>query len=398
MIDFPNSPTVGQQFTAAGVTWVWDGTKWTASGLGTAYLPLAGGTMTGPVVLAADPAANLQAATKQYVDAGVNGVRYGDNRIINGDMRIDQRNAGATISTFGYAIDRWSCTASTTGKFVANRANATAADFAATGFGNSFRFGSSSAYTAPATEQYGFWQAIEADMLTDLAYGTANAQPITVSFWTYCTLSGLFSGSLQSYGTPRRSYPFTFNIPTANTWTKIAITIPGDTGGGTVWPIGGNAGALYLFFEMGSGANARGPAGAWATASYNGATGSVNLLATNGANFYLTGVKLEVGSIATPYNRQSLAKSLADCQRYYQLYSSQIVGGYGVAGAGLYANFVYQTAMRASPTVTPSSIAYNNASNVTINNIAPNYARLSVAITAPGTGYATYNATFDAEL
>jgi hypothetical protein len=128
----------------------------------------------------------------------------------------------------------------------------------------------------------------------------------------------------------------------------------------------GNAGSAALFFDLGSGANARGPANAWASANRVGANGAVSVVAVNGASFYVTGVKLEIGSVATPYNRQSLAKSMADCQRYYQtnyVYGSGAgyvaTASWGVAG-------YLPVAMRASSTIVLGSQA-NNANLGTIN-------------------------------
>ena len=170
-----------------------------------------------------------------------------------------------------------------------------------------------SAYVALAADQFAVWQAIEADMVSDFAWGTANAQPVTLSFW-FNGSAGTYSGSVQNYATTR-SYPFTFNLP-ATGWSKIVLTIPGDTGG--TWVMSGNGGALYLNFDLGSGANNRGAAtGAWQNANVSGVTGTTSVVATNGAAVQITGVKLEIGSVATPFNRQSLAKSMADCQRYY---------------------------------------------------------------------------------
>ena len=153
-------------------------------------------------------------------------------------------------------------------------------------------------------------------MIGDFAWGTSGAQPVTLSFWARSSLTGTFTGSLTNYaGT--RSYPFTFSLPAANTWTRIVITIPGDTAG--TWVMSGNCGALSVTFDLGAGANFSGPAGAWASGNFVGATGAVSVVATNAATFYVTGVKLEIGSVATPFNRQSLAKSMADCQRYYEV-------------------------------------------------------------------------------
>lgn len=350
MIDFPASPTIGQQFTAAGVTWVWDGTKWAASGLSVAFLPLAGGNMSGPIVLAADPAANLQAATKQYVD----GVRYGDNRIINGDMRIDQRNSGASGTANGYTVDRWQYVGSQAAKGTWGRNGGGSGQVGPALFPYCLGFASASAYVSLAADYFMFDQIIEADMVSDFAWGTANAQSVTLSFWAQSSLTGTFSGSVTNVA-QNRSYPFTFSLPTANVWTKISVTIPGDTAG--TWVRYGNAGSVVVWFDLGCGSTNRGPANTWAAAQYFGASGAVSVVGTNAANFFITGVKLEVGSVATPFNRQSLAKSMADCQRYYQRLGSRgtdiIMQGYtGAGGTPVAFSVGYPVTMRAAPTAT----------------------------------------------
>ena len=127
----------------------------------------------------------------------------------------------------------------------------------------------------------------------------------------------MFSGAIRNYASTR-SYPFTFSLPVANVWTKIAVTIPGDTAG--TWVLQGNGGGLTVDFDLGSGSTFRGPANAWAATvspGYAGVTGANSMVATAGAGMSFTGVKLEIGSVATPFNRQSLTKSMADCQRYY---------------------------------------------------------------------------------
>ena len=392
MIDFPQNPTQGQQFTAAGVTWTWDGTKWTASGLGVAYLPLAGGTMLGPIVLAADPAAPLQAATKQYVD----GARWGDNRIINGDMRIDQRNNGNFSTANGYTVDRWQYAGSQAGKITWCRSLNTIVGPPT--FPYYLGFQATTPYALTAGDYFFVTQPVEADMIGDFAWGTPSALPITLSFWAYSNQTGTFGGALRNYGTPQRSYPFTYSLPTANTWTRITITIPGDTTAGA-WTMSGNGGALYLRFDLGTGATNRGPAGAWASADYIGATGTVNIVPVNNATFYLTGVKLEIGSVATPFNRQSLAKSLADCQRYYQLINVS-VGGYGVTGTSLAQQLTFMTQMRAMPTLAWAvNGSGNNVTGTTADSLAINGFRAIANISTTGNGYWTgAQAALSAEL
>ncbi len=326
MLDFPASPTIGQQYTAAGVTWVWDGVKWLPSGLSPTVVP------------------------------GIN-----DNRIINGDMRIDQRNAGAVGTATGYTVDRWAYYDTQPSKGSWQRTGPAAAPV---GFPYALFFQSLSAYVSSATDVFELLQAIEADMVSDFAWGTANAQPVTLSFWAWSTLAGTFSGAILNYAATR-SYPFSYSLPTANTWTKIIITIPGDTGG--AWVMSGNSGAFYLIFDLGCGSTVRGTANAWQAGAFYGVTGSVSVVGTNNAAFQVTGVKLETGSVATPFNRQSLSKSLADCQRYYEksynaedtpgtativsgefLYASG--AGSGLAGGGMSTRF--SVAKRVQPTIT----------------------------------------------
>ncbi len=346
MIDFPASPINGQVFTSGAQSWIWDGTKWVASG--TAVMPP---------------------------------LSTGDNRIINGDMRIDQRNSGASGTATGYTIDRWQFYGAQAGKGTWGR-NLNGVG-GASGFAYYLGFQSSSAYTPLTGDGFVFYQPIEADMVTDFMWGTALAQPVTLSFWAQSSLTGTFGGAVRNFANTR-SYPFTFSIPVAGVWTKIALTIPADTGG--VWVLFGNAGSMFVLFDLGSGATNRGPANAWASASYNGATGAVSVVGTNGATFFVTGVKLEIGSIATPFNRQSMAKSLADCQRYYQQIggtaTSVLLQGYASAAGGSVGCTIGYNAMRAAPTA-----ARIGAWTIT-NTPAPNF--------YPGISSSGYNANSSA--
>lgn len=413
MIDFPQNPTVGQTFVAAGVSWTWDGVKWVpTSGTGGAFVLKTGDTMTGnlgaPALSGATPgtvpvaAANpmtgdssLDLATTAWVNQAVNGARWGDNRIINGDMRIDQRNNGASGTAAGYTIDRWLYSATQVSRGSWGRGTLGAPGIAATGCGYNLGFASSSAYASLATDNFQFAQKIEADFVSDFAWGTSSAQPVTLSFWATSSLTGTFGGSICN-DTGARSYPFSFSLPTT-AWTKIAITIPGDIGG--TWVLQGSGNAMWVRFDLGSGANFRGPAGAWASANYVGVTGTQSIVAVNGATFNFTGVKLEIGSVATPFNRQSLAKSMADCQRYYQILAGLGFGGYGSAATQAASDgFAFNTAIRTTPTMTFGSTSFSNCGSLTMANIGPQAARAQISVTAAGQFSLIFNAILDAEL
>jgi hypothetical protein len=351
--------------------------------------------MTGPLILAADPVQPLEAATKQYVDARQNTLPIGDNRIINGDMRIDQRNNGAsgTLNNV-YTVDRWTYRGTLPSKGTWIRG-------VSTGFPQfpyNLNFSSSSAYTPAAGDTFAFYQPIEADMISDFGWGSANAQSVTLSFWATSNAAGSYGGAIQN-DTETRSYPFSFSIPTANIWTKIVITIPGDTAG--TWAVSGNGVGLYLMFDLGSGSAHRGAAGAWVSGNIWGVTGTTQVVATNAATFYVTGVKLEIGSVATPYNRQSLAKSMADCQRYYQASGPvYCLSSYSPAGNAFYTMTFLPVTMRAAPTTIPILNVGNvvNASSPVTSAITRQSFMIGGTAAAVGPAYFAYNYTASAEL
>ena len=257
-------------------------------------------------VLAADGSAT---ANLSSVNGGpIAGSR---NRIINGDMRIDQRNAGASVTAGSgnvYALDRWKMVYSVDGKFtVQQQQDPTGINFSATA-----QITSTSAYSVGTGELFAFMQAVEGFNMADFKWGTANAATITIGFWVYSSLAGTFGGAVQNSAT-NRAYPFSYIISAANTWEYKSITVAGDTSG--TW-LTTNGVGLNLSFGLGSGSTYAGTAGAWTAAAKYTATGATSVVGTNGATFYITGVQLEPGSTATPFERRSYGQELALCQRY----------------------------------------------------------------------------------
>ena len=356
------------------------------NGLGvlSAPLPIASTTVLGGVKV---DGTSIIANGSGVITATTSAVQaMNDNRIINGDMRIDQRNNGAAGTSGGYTIDRWQYSANQASKGAWGRIAS-----AFPGFPYALYFGSTSAFTPAAGDYFAFSQAIEADMVSDFQWGSANAQPVTLSFWVASTLTGMFGGSIHNYDSTR-SCPFSYSIPTANTATRISITIPGDTAG--TWVMSGNAGSMYVSFDLGGGSSVRGPANAWASTGYIGVTGAVSVVATNGANFYLSGVKLEVGAVATPFNRQSLAKSMADCQRYYA--TGQLIGGSSMVATGvMYAPYSLPVSMRAAATLV---ITNDTSTNLTskLLTVAGGTRDLYAQGTATSTTQCNFNFVFTA--
>ena len=287
------------------------------------------------------------------------------NRIINGSMVIDQRNAGAssttaTTSTQVYSsLDRWAYVVSQASKFTMQQTGTGLA-----GFPLSLGCVSTAATSVGSGDYFQINQVIEGFNIADLNWGTANAKTITLSFWVYSSLTGTFGGALRNSAYDR-SYPFTYTISSANTWEQKSVTVAGDTSG--TWLTTNGAG-IRVTFSLGMGSTYSAAAGAWATGGYASATGATNVVSTNGATWYITGVQLEAGSAASPFEYRSYGTELALCQRYYQKsYDQTIAPGtattYGCTAMRVYGYYpsyysgtiYFTTAMRTSPSMT----AYN---------------------------------------
>jgi len=253
--------------------------------------------------------------TTQFATAQSLGPR---NRIINGDMRIDQRNAGASVTAGAgtYTLDRWQAYSSQASKFTVQQNAGSVTP--PSGFTNYLGV-TSLAATTVGSDLYRISQSIEGYNIADFAWGTAAGKYATLSFWVYSSLTGNFGICLQNSANTR-AYPALYNIASANTWTFISLVIPPETSG--AWTTNNGIGVLI---QWGLGISTAGSTtpGAWATGNYNGATGAVNMVNTNGSTFNITGVQLEIGTVATPFERRLYGTELQLCQRYYE----NIAGG-----------------------------------------------------------------------
>jgi hypothetical protein len=273
------------------------------------------------------------------------------NRIINGDMRIDQRNAGASVtptSNNTYTLDRWTAELSVSSKYSVQRNAGSVTP--PSGFTNYLGITSLSAFSSAASDYFLLKQPIEGFNTADLAWGTASAQAITLSFWVRSSLTGTFGGGLEN-SSGNRAYVFSFTINSANTWEYKTVTIAGDTTG--TWDTGNTTG-INLRFDLGSGSNWKGTAGSWGTNRYFGVPGGVSIVGTNGATFYITGVQLEAGTNASPFERRDYGRELAMCQRYfetYALFNSSLIGNSVSTGAATVV-LTWNVTKRAAPTVT----------------------------------------------
>mgnify|MGYP003334179684 FL=1 len=236
------------------------------------------------------------------------------NRLINGGMVIDQRNAGASVSNIAdsqYTLDRWTFQNNIGNKFSVQQ-NAGSVTPPA-GFKNYLGITSSSAYSVAATDFCTLNQVIEGFNTADFAWGTSSAQTVTLSFWVRSSLTGTFGGTIGN-ANQDRNYPFTYTINSANTWEQKSITISGETTGS--WNTTNGVG-VRIRFGIGAGTTRSGTAGSWTSSLVLSATGATSVVGTSGATFYITGVQLEKGSTATSFDYRPYGTELALCQRYY---------------------------------------------------------------------------------
>ena len=280
------------------------------------------------------------------------------NRIINGDMRIDQRNAGAAVtpSVDSFTLDRYKYEASQASKFTIQQ-NAGSVTPPA-GFVNYLGLTTASAVSIGTSDYFQVVQIIEGLNIGDLAWGTASAKTVTLSFWVRSSLTGTFGGSLRNSAV-NRSYPFSYTISSANTWEQKSITIAGDTSG--TW-LTTNGIGIRLTFGLGNGSTFSGTAGSWSGSNFQNATGATSVVGTLNATWYVTGVQLEVGSVATPFERRDYGRELIMCQRYFVQYQGDSAVASGLLGYAESATTArvaacLPVAMRASPTGTLSGTA-----------------------------------------
>jgi hypothetical protein len=296
-----------------------------------------------------------------YGGTGTNTGYYGfKNRIINGAMVIDQRNAGASVTANNdvFGVDRFKTVASQNSKLTVQQNAGSVTP--PTGFSNYLGYTSSSAYSVLSSDFFFISHNIEGYNFSDLAWGTANAATVTLSFRVYSSLTGTFGGALRNSAF-NRAYPFSYTISTANTWTTISVTIAGDTSG--TWIGATNGIGLQLAISLGMGSTYSTTANAWAAGTYASVTGATSVVGTNGATFYITGVQLEKGSTATSFDYRPFGTELVLCQRYFTKSQSWAGAVGSTEGQGLIAWYAVTTAvaagwashkvsMRTQPTIT----------------------------------------------
>lgn len=235
------------------------------------------------------------------------------NKVINGDMDVSQRFVNASTrpvaGTSTYPIDRFALTYTTPNKFTAQRV----AD-GPTGYQYSLKLTVSAGLAVAASQLTTLETRIEGYDVDGLAFGSASASPMTLSFWVKCSSAGVFGLSFVN-ATKARAYPTTYTIDAAATWEQKTITFTGDTTG--TWAVDSTTG-IAVRWAMGAGSTFEGTAGAWTGSNIAGTSGDFDVIASTGVTWQITGVQLEQGGAATPFERPPFQTRLARCQRYYE--------------------------------------------------------------------------------
>jgi len=315
------------------------------------------------------------------------------NRIINGDMRIDQRNNGVTVTgitnSVPYITDRFSIPL--TSHFTISASRDTDCPL---GFTNSLQITNGTGVTIAPAQYLHIQHKIEGLNISDFNYGTSYATPIVVSFYAKTSISNsIYAISLRNFnGT--RSYVTNFTIQNANIWTYITLTIPGDTAG--IWNSNTSTG-LILTISLTTGSDFQiidSNIGIWSSGNYTGFPSNTSFGATTGAIFKFTGVQLEKGTLATPFEFRPYPIELQLCFRYHfqikrwsdTLPNDAYIGKTNAAnGSAAVCEITLPVPMRTTPTILYS----NGSTNGTTTTLVESTTNISTDVFAFGTGPST---------
>jgi hypothetical protein len=281
------------------------------------------------------------------------------NRIINGDMQIAQRvsfpdtQPGVSLSGY-YTVDRWFNVFNSAGTWTLSQSNT-----APPGFARSLKYDNTTADASlGASDEIILTQRIEGFNLQDFAYGTASAKPVTLSFWVRSNRTGTYTVEFDQFGD--RQISRTYTIDSANTWEYKTLTVPGDVSGSID---NDNSAEYQILFWLGAGSNLTSGTlntSGWASVTNANRVSSsqVNMASSTVNEWFITGVQLEVGEVATPFERRPYGMELALCQRYFNRVSfNTFVPGFCDTTTAFRCAYTYPVQMRTLPTLITSGTA-----------------------------------------
>jgi hypothetical protein len=326
------------------------------------------------------------------------------NRVINGDFLIDQRNSGASSTPTvdpTRTIDRWKVNIFGSGRCLVGQ-NLGAFAYPA-GFTSYYGMKVTTTTSVGANDYFFLSQVVEGVNAIDWQWGTANAKTVTLSFWVQSSLTGTAGGFVRNAGSSAsnysRSYPFTFTINNVLTWEYKTVTIPGDTG--TPWYTTQTDGVEFGI-ELWNGSTYQASPGAWAAGNYTGPSGgTINYAGTLNSVMNITGVQIELGNVATQFERRLYNFELAACQRYYEPTIARM-GGYNTTGNYLRSSVYFNTKKRAAASPiftvisTPETVNMGSL-NIDNSNFDGSSARILASVTATGDAFGQWKVSVDCE-
>jgi len=305
------------------------------------------------------------------------------NMLINGNHDVNQRDQGSFTPTHNdFCSDRWRMELSDASKYTAEQSS-TSPD----GYRKSLKITSSSAFTPASDDYFLVTQDIEGFNSAPAAFGSSAAKSVTLSFWVRSSLTGTFACAIRNSGF-NRTHIKEYTISTADTWEHKTLTFPGITDG--TWNTGSTVG-IRVHWSLGAGSDFHGAADTTLSTNDFATSSSTNVVATNGATWFMTGAQFELGATATPFEHRSYGDELARCQRYYYRHNvtSNLTGGgggYYTTTAGRVWNPLPVT-MRAAPTLVVEDLTYDRIGNGAVTATSNTNGNTSVSgVTWDGTG------------
>ena len=305
------------------------------------------------------------------------------NLIINGAMTVNQRGQQTSVAN-GYTVDRFYIRSGGSARFTTDNSSDVPSG---QGFGSSLHINVTTADTSVGTSDFGLLRHIfEGQNVQSICKGSSSSKPVTLQFWIKSSVTGTYAVELYDEDNNRQvSQSYTVNV--ANTWEKKILTFPADTSG--AFDNDNNA-SLYIQWGLSMGTNFTSGTlnTTWGSlTSANRFSGQVNAFSSTSNNIYITGVQLEVGDTATPFEHRSYGDELAKCQRYYHSSDeadSWIMAFDVTSGQGYYGTIPLSPTMRANPTIIWSNESHSNFDG--LNNFRSYPTRFGFFDTATGSG------------